>query len=140
LIAGGAVGVELRELVSVQVEPFKPDDPKRMELNGPAFRLANQAAQTMGLAIHELATNASKYGAFSASGGKLHISWRVEDETLIFVWRELVTRTRRRPVIRAGFGTEIIDRMLGGTFDAETERNFLPKGLECIFRISVSRI
>jgi len=140
LIAGGAVGVELKELITVQVEPFRPDDPKRLEINGPAFRLANQAAQTIGLAIHELATNASKYGAFSASGGKLHVSWKIEGEALVFVWQEFVSRARRKPVIRSGFGTEIIDRMLGGTFDAEIERNFLPKGLECIFRIPVARI
>src|SRR5690606_36524999 len=116
LIAGGAVGVELKELITVQVEPFRPDDPKRLEINGPAFRLANQAAQTIGLAIHELATNASKYGAFSASGGKLHVSWKIEGEALVFVWQEFVSRARRKPVIRSGFGTEIIDRMLGGTF------------------------
>lgn len=140
LIAGGAVGVELRELVSVQVEPFRPEDPKRLEISGPPFRLANQAAQTMGLAIHELATNAAKYGAFSTNGGKLHVSWKIENEALLFTWKESATRMRRRPAIRPGFGTEIIDRMLGGSFDAEIERNFLPGGLECVFRIPVSRI
>ena len=140
LIAGGAAGVELRELISVQVEPFRPEDPKRLELKGPTFRLANQAAQTIGLAIHELATNASKYGAFSTNTGSIHVSWKVEGETLIFVWQEHVHRVRRRPVTRRGFGTEIIERMLGGTFDAEIERNFHPKGLECIFRIPVARI
>lgn len=140
LIAGGAAGVELSELITVQVEPFRPDDPKRLDLKGPTFRLANQAAQTIGLAIHELATNASKYGAFSASGGSVHVSWKIEGEMLIFVWQERVHRVRRRPVTRRGFGTEIIERMLGGTFDAEIERNFHPKGLECIFRIPIARI
>src|SRR5690606_1005819 len=140
LIAGGAAGVELSELISVQVEPFRPEDPKRLEIKGPTFRLANQAAQTIGLAIHELATNASKYGAFSSGGGSIRVTWTVEGETLVFVWQETVPQARRRPITRRGFGTEIIERMLGGTFEAEIERNFHPKGLECIFRIPVARI
>lgn len=140
LIAGGAAGVELRELITVQVEPFRPEEAERLSLDGPTFRLANQAAQTIGLAIHELATNASKYGAFSSAGGSVHVSWTMDGERLVFIWREQVNRPRRKPVNRRGFGTEIIERMLGGSFEAEIERNFHPNGLECIFRIPVARI
>lgn len=140
LIEGGVAGVELRQLVSAQIEPFQPDDPERLELRGPLFRLSNQAAQTIGLAIHELATNASKYGAFSTNEGSLSVSWAIEGDMLMLRWAEDMHQLRRRLSPRRGFGTEIIERMVGGTLDAEIERNFLPRGLECIFRIPVARI
>jgi len=139
LIAGGASGVDLRELLIAQIEPFRPEDPKRLELSGPSVRLANQAAQTIGLAVHELATNAAKYGAFAARGGYLRVSWQIEEDVLVIIWREHLQRLRRRPVKR-GFGTEIIERMLGGTLDAEISRTFHRDGLECVFRIPADRI
>ena len=139
LIVGGAAGVELRELIQAQVEPFRPEDDKRLTLSGPPFRLANQAAQTIGMAIHELATNAAKYGAFATRAGRLSVTWSIEDDMLVLVWRERGARLRRRPV-KSGFGTEIVERMLGGTLDAEIERTFHRDGLECIFRIPKERI
>src|SRR5690606_18082789 len=139
LIAGGATGVELRELLMAQIEPFRPEDLKRLEISGPPFRLSNQAAQTIGLAVHELATNAAKYGAFGTRTGRLSVTWAIEGETLVITWREHLTLLRRRPM-RRGFGTEIIERMLGGTLDAEISRTFHRDGLECIFRIPADRI
>lgn len=139
LIAGGAAGVELSELLIAQIEPFRPDDPKRLVIDGPEFRLSNQAAQTLGLAIHELATNASKYGAFATATGRLKISWTVEDDFLTIIWREYVPRLRKR-AIRDGFGTEIVERMLGGTLDAKISRVFHHDGLECMFTTHVSRL
>ncbi|WPZ15053.1 sensor histidine kinase [Nitratireductor rhodophyticola] len=140
LIAGGAAGVELRELLAAQVDPFRPDSAERLKMTGPKFRLANQPAQTVGLAVHELATNASKYGAFSTSTGRLEISWKVKDDILTLTWREHVSKGRRRNVRRRGFGTEIIERMVGGTLDAEISRVFHRDGLECVFRIPVDRL
>lgn len=139
LIVGGAAGVELHELVHTQLEPFRPEDDERLILSGPPFRLANQAAQTIGMAVHELATNAAKYGAFASRTGRLSVTWSVEDDKLVLVWREHVTRLRRRP-IKPGFGTEIVDRMLGGTLDAEIDRTFHRDGMECVFRIPRQRI
>lgn len=138
LIAGAGAGVDLRELLEAQIEPFKPEDPKRLELSGPPFRLASQPAQTIGLAAHELATNASKYGAFSDPSGRLSLSWQVEGETLVLDWREHV-RLRRRPVKR-GFGTEVIERMMSGTLDAKISRTLNRDGLVCSFRIPVKQL
>src|SRR5690606_7301871 len=75
LIAGGVAGVELRSLVETQIEPFAPAGAVRLEIDGVPFRLSNQAAQTLGLALHELATNAAKYGAFATPAGRLKVSW-----------------------------------------------------------------
>lgn len=139
LIAGGAAGVELRELLLAQIEPFRPEDPKRLELSGPPFRLDNQAAQTVGLAIHELATNAAKYGAFASRTGRLTISWQFEDDTLVINWREQLS-VLGHPPGKSGFGTRIIERMLGGTLDAQISRTFHRDGLECVFRIPAQRV
>ncbi|MBX9463549.1 MAG: sensor histidine kinase [Aquamicrobium sp.] len=139
LIAGGAVGVELRELIEAQIEPFRPTDEERLEIKGTPFRLSNQAAQTLGLALHELATNASKYGAFATTAGRLTIQWKRNQGQLELLWREFVPRLRRRTVT-PGFGTEVIERMLGGTLDAQIERVIHPNGLECRFSIPIARL
>lgn len=140
LIAGGASGVDLKALVLAQIEPFRPEDARRLELSGPPFRLGNQAAQTLGVAVHELATNAAKYGAFSTRTGRLAVSWRVEEDRLIIVWREHVERAGRRRPAKRGFGTEIMERMLGGTLNASISRSFHRDGLECVFIIPVERL
>lgn len=139
LIAGGVAGVELRELLSVQIGPFRPSDASRLEIDGEPFRLSNQAAQTIGLALHELATNAAKYGAFASTSGRLKVTWTRAGDSLELVWREVVPRLRRRAVT-TGFGTEVIERMLGGTLDAEIERIFHRDGLECRFTMPVAKL
>ncbi len=139
LIAGGVAGVELRELIVAQLEPFRPGDEARVELGGPEYRLSNQAAQTLGLALHELATNASKYGAFTTSAGRLVVNWRRRGDRLEIVWREFVPRLRRRAEGR-GFGTEVIERMIGGALGADIERNLHSDGLECRFLLPLENL
>ena len=129
----------LRELIEAQIEPFRPTDLERLEIKGTPFRLSNQAAQTLGLALHELATNASKYGAFATPSGRLTIQWKRSQGQLELLWREFVPRLRRRTVT-PGFGTEVIERMLGGTLDAQIERVIHPNGLECRFTIPIARL
>lgn len=139
LIAGGVAGVELKALVEAQVEPFRPAGPERLKISGVPFRLSNQAAQTLGLALHELSTNAAKYGAFAWPDGRLEISWRRAGDRLVFHWREHVPRVRRRGDTR-GFGTEVIERMLGGALEAEIERTLHNDGLECRVSMPLERL
>jgi two-component sensor histidine kinase len=139
LIAGGAAGVELRALLTAQIEPFAPGMPDRVEMTGPIFLLANHAAQTIGLAVHEMATNAAKYGAFAVPLGRLAIRWRRDGDVLHLDWRENVPRLRKRQETR-GFGTEVIERMLQGTLDAEIVRTLHPDGIQYHFRIPLVRV
>ncbi|MBL0934537.1 MAG: sensor histidine kinase [Rhizobiaceae bacterium] len=139
LIAGGVAGVELRELLEAQIEPFRPGEASRLQIGGPRFRLSNQAAQTIGLAVHELATNASKYGAFSTSTGKLAVEWSIAEGMLSIDWRETVSKLEQREEGK-GFGTEVIERMLGGTLDAVIEREIEPDGLHCRFTMPVEKL
>jgi two-component sensor histidine kinase len=139
LIAGGVTGVEFRELLATQIEPFQPSDGERLEFSGPEVRLANQAAQMLGLGLHELATNAAKYGAFSVPEGRLKVHWQVREGIFDLVWREYVPRLRKR-VERRGFGTEVIERMLVGALDAEPQRILRRDGIEWHFVIPLERI
>lgn len=139
LIAGGVAGVELRELMKAQLEPFLPPEEERIEIAGPAFRLDNSAAQTLGLAAHELATNAAKYGAFSISAGRLRIAWRIDGDRLSLQWREYVPRLPPREET-PGFGTQVIERMLGGSLDAEITRTVHENGLEYSFVIPLAKL
>lgn len=139
LIAGGVAGIELRALVDAQIEPFRPNDGARIEISGAPFRLSHQAAQTLGLALHELSTNAAKYGAFAWPEGRLCIGWKRVGDRLEFLWRETVPRVRRRGETR-GFGTEVIERMMGGALEAEIERTLHNDGLECRFSMPLSRL
>lgn len=139
LITGSVVGVEFGELLRVQVEPFRPADEARLTMQGPKFRLSLQAAQTLGLAIHELATNAAKYGAFSTPSGKLSVTWERAGDDLAIVWREKTAKAPK-PSDKVGFGTQLIDRTLSGALGATIERTYHPDGLECRITLPVAKL
>lgn len=139
LIAGGAAGVELRALLTAHLEPFAPAMPDRVSMRGLPFTLSNHAAQTIGLAAHEMATNAAKYGAFSVPGGRLDIEWRRDGDDLVLEWKETAYGLPERQQV-PGFGTEVIERMLKGTLDARIERVLEPQGMRYRFTIPVARV
>jgi len=139
LIAGSVAGVELGELLKVQIEPFGPGDLTRLRFDGPAFKLSLQAAQTLGLAIHEMATNAAKYGAFSTPRGKLDVKWSIVGDDVVLVWRERLPSFEPTEQ-KTGFGTQLIDRTLGGALGARIERIYHPNGLECRIEIPADKL
>lgn len=139
LLAHGVAGVDLRELVTNQLDPFCPVDGKRVTISGPPLRLNAQSAQILGMAAHELATNAVKYGAFAREGGKLDISWTANPDRLLFRWHE----TGYRPnsdTVRRGFGTTVIENMVGRSLGAEVERTLYDDGFAWDFRIPLQGI
>jgi two-component sensor histidine kinase len=139
LIEGGVAGVELKALLCAQIEPFRPEDDSRLTLDGPLVRLSNQAAQTMGLAFHEMATNAAKYGAFAGRTGRLSVTWTLTPDEIELIWRETVDKPIEGRRER-GFGTEVIERMVGGTLDAEIERTLHADGIEYRFKIPREKV
>lgn len=124
--------VELGELVRSQLAHFDDLIGTRIDLRGPALRVSAAAAQTIGMTMHELATNAGKYGALSNGAGRLEIEWNLRpgEPAAIFTisWREsggpLVAAPARR-----GFGSTVISRMAGESLDAKVELKFDPEGL-----------
>ena len=92
------------------------------------------------MAVHELATNAVKYGAFHKDGGSLALSWeRRADGALHFDWRETVPAFSP-PTDRRGFGTTVLESMVGRSLGAEVNRIVHPDGLEWVFDIPAASI
>ncbi len=116
------------EVVTEALAPFC--GPDRCTVEGPTLMLPPSTAVAMALATHELATNASKYGALSNERGHVTVRWTVGEDRLIFVWSEeggpLVA-----PVSRAGFGTKLIKRTLAAELKGKAELKFAPTGLVC---------
>ncbi|HEV7318148.1 MAG TPA: sensor histidine kinase [Ensifer sp.] len=139
MIANAAQGVDFRELAQNQLQPFVPDDPKRVILSGPPLRLDTQIAQTLGMALHELATNATKYGALANTSGVVKLSWSIEDDGIAIRWREEGADLSGKPSdpVRKGFGTLVLERMLGMALKASLERVMHADGIE--WRISIPR-
>src|SRR5262249_50070561 len=79
LVNSGWQGVDLNKLVRSQLAPFVELDRSQIELDGPGFMIQPSAAQTLGMALHELATNSIKYGALSSASGCISIKWGLKD-------------------------------------------------------------
>jgi two-component sensor histidine kinase/sensor domain CHASE-containing protein len=134
LLANGLAGVDLRELFTSQIDPFCPIDSGRVSLRGERFRLNTHAAPILGMAAHELATNAVKYGALSREDGTLEVSWARRGERVELVWREHVSGLTDRAEHR-GFGTTVIENMVGSSLQAEVTRTLHADGIEWRFDI-----
>lgn len=106
----------------------------RFEISGPDVNLAPKQALAIAMALHELNTNAVKYGALSVDRGKVEVAWEVRDgDTLALNWREVGGPPVEPPAAR-GFGTLMIERVLASDLDGEVSMDFLPAGLHCAVR------
>lgn len=126
-------GAKVRDLFEKQLNSFADCTSERTVIKGPSITLRPQAAQMLGLAIHELGTNAAKYGALSEPSGRLEIAWSVPESAesgarLVIDWIERVTRPVSQPA-REGFGLMVITDMVASTLDAEVTIQFAPEGL-----------
>ena len=100
----------------------------RLAVHGPKLRLNAAAAQAIGLASHELATNAGKYGALSVDAGRVDVRWRLEGVTFVMSWTE-----RNGPPVsppeRRGFGSTVVDSMAKLSVGGKVELDYAPSGL-----------
>jgi PAS domain S-box-containing protein len=114
---------------------------QRLDLSGPDVRLGPNAAVTLTMAFHELATNAAKYGALSVGTGKVEVHWRADDvaapSEIEITWRELGGPAVRVPA-RKGFGTRFLERGLAREFDGIVVLEFAPGGVCCRMRMPLS--
>jgi PAS domain S-box-containing protein len=122
----------LRELLLLELVPYGSEESKRFIIEGPEITVNPKAALALGLAFHELATNAAKYGALAKPTGQVRVEWDVlrssEPSTLRLKW----TETGGPPVKksgRKGFGSIVIERGLSLDLDAEVHADFGPGGL-----------
>ena len=137
-------GASLSELVRSQLGHYLDrEGGSQVSLEGPSLLLKPEAAQSLGLAIHELATNAAKYGALSVPVGRVGISWRLlpvsEGRGIEIRWVETggpsVTAPERR-----GFGSLVIERNLVRSLEAEIDLEFPPEGVRCRMLIPATNV
>lgn len=127
--------VSIEELLGQQVAPF---DAQRFSLSGPSIKLNPQQTLSLGMVIHELATNAAKYGSLGEQSGKVDIEWSLRDQTLGFNWKEVDGPPLVEPK-HVGFGLSLvkgeIEYRLGGT----AETFFDPGGLRVRIVVPLDR-
>ncbi len=144
LVHEGWRGAPLAELVRQQLAPFAGPQSARLAISGPDVILTTEAAQAIGLALHELATNAIKYGALANATGKVTISWTFETDpdgapALRLSWIEdggpPVT-----PPSRKGFGHVVIERMVAQALNGGVIMDFAPRGLRWVLSIPAASL
>jgi len=127
------VGADVVKLVEEEIAPYRTND-GRISATGPPLNVPPDKAQTVALIIHELATNAAKYGALSQPSGKLEIHWSLEDDFLIVRWIENGGPPVSAPATK-GFGTKIIGASLHSQHGEAAEFDWRPEGLRCTIKL-----
>jgi two-component sensor histidine kinase len=121
-------GVGIAELVRAQLAHFSDLIGSRITVHGPALRLKAASAQATGLALHELATNAGKYGALSNDTGRVAVLWQTEGDVFYMSWTERggppVSAPKRR-----GFGTIVMDDMAARSVAGKVDLDYAPAGV-----------
>jgi len=120
--------VAMQDLLLAAVEAHMTREPDNFSFDGPTVFLKPRGALALGLAAHELATNAVKYGALSVPEGRVDVGWRVEDGHLDWSWAEH-GGPEVTPPSQRGFGTTLLERSLAHELNARVEIGFLPTGL-----------
>jgi PAS domain S-box-containing protein len=132
-------GADLRRIVAAALKPFREtDDESRINVEGPALYLAPKIALAFTMALHELATNATKYGALS-QGGQVDVNWRIEGDRLLFRWRESGGPPVAEPT-RKGFGSRLIERSLASELGATVRIEYPTQGVICTIEAPTAQL
>jgi two-component sensor histidine kinase len=126
-------GAALADLVRMQLQPFLPEGFDPVTVTGPHLILTPKAAEQIGLALHELATNSAKYGALSVPEGRVDVSWNVTANggtgpTLSLSWRERGGPPVQSPE-RMGFGRKVLEAVAPSSLNGKARLEFAPDGL-----------
>jgi two-component sensor histidine kinase len=127
-------GALLHNVVEMAIAAYRAPGNDRFEIDGPSIWLSSKHALALAMALHELATNALKYGSLSNDTGRVRLEWERADvngsECLQMSWTE-VGGPAVRPPSRRGFGSRLIERGLKQDLGGEVEVSFMPSGLRC---------
>ena len=127
----------IEAVVAAELAPYTRGGEDVLDMAGPPVELAPNDALSLGLALHELATNASKYGALSVAGGRVSVRWSLAEENLAQIdWRESggPEVAPRRP---RGFGTDLIEKIVAHELRNPVELVFAPEGVRCSLKVPV---
>jgi two-component sensor histidine kinase len=125
-------GADLASLVDEELEPYRAGE--RVAIDGPSVGIKPTVAQNFALAIHELATNAAKYGALSSPSGQLSVSWTVAGDELLLDWRETNGPSVVKPA-RRGFGSKVIEASVTSQLGGKIDYRWPESGLVVSIRI-----
>jgi two-component sensor histidine kinase len=143
LVKNAWTGADIEDLVRSQLAHFEDLIGRRIELQGPQLFVSAHAAQTIGMALHELATNAGKYGALASEDGHVAISWGMQHgesgEAFIMTWRERCAHPIAAPSKR-GFGSTVICEMTGRSLGATVDLDFPVTGLTWRLKCSAGEV
>lgn len=132
----GNLGVDLEELIAEELLSHAPADDRQIAISGPSIRIGDRAAEALGLAIHELATNAVKYGAFANPQGRVSVRWTLRqvggERRLHLEWTEDTVPVIDPNPKHVGFGREFLERGLPFELGADTALEFRPGGLRFV--------
>jgi two-component sensor histidine kinase/PAS domain-containing protein len=126
-------GADLGDVVASAMAPFEGVQKPQIRREGPPARLTAQRALALSLALHELATNAAKYGALSVPEGRVAVCWNVSGDQLTLSWIEEGGPRVTAPS-RFGFGTRLLERSLARELNGEVTIAFEPQGVRCEIR------
>lgn len=124
-------GATLRAVAEEELAPFRGAGTAEIRLEGPDILLPMDRVQPLSMALHELLTNAAKYGALGEAGGRLELHWSLRGGEVHIVWRELAGRPLPGLPNHAGFGTRLIDSIFEDQLGGRVTRHWLPTGLVC---------
>ncbi|MCY1363103.1 Blue-light-activated histidine kinase [compost metagenome] len=131
---------DLRESVADTVRPHAGGE-NRFQIGGPSIRLSPSAALAVAMALHELSTNAAKYGALTSESGRILIAWQIQgdgaDRQLVLRWQESGGPPVVQPT-RKGFGSLLIERALASELRGEVRVGYETSGLECTIIAPIS--
>lgn len=135
LTRDGWRGASLEELALTELRPYSGSAADRVQMSGPTVWLSPNTAVALGMALHELTTNAVKHGALSVDDGQILMEWRVESlpgnlEKVSLVWRESGGPPVAPPT-RRGFGSRLIVGGLAHQLQGEVDLDFPPDGVVC---------
>ncbi|MBA4044613.1 MAG: histidine kinase [Erythrobacter sp.] len=134
----------IRAVIEAELQHFRVALGDAILLEGPELELAPNDALSFGLAVHELATNAAKYGALSVATGQVRIRWqRGEDPAAETEWAEVEWQETGGPPVpterRRGFGTELIEKVVAHELRQPVTLDFAPTGVRCVLRVPIRR-
>jgi PAS domain S-box-containing protein len=121
---------DLQDVVQAALKPHQAPGRERFEISGPRLRLWPKSAVAVSMALHELCTNAIKYGALSVDSGRVAISWAVDGDRFRLQWQER-GGPKVAPPTRKGFGSRLIERGLAAELRGEARLDYPPEGVVC---------
>jgi two-component sensor histidine kinase len=127
-------GADLRTLAMEELSPYGRREDLKTELSGPEIMLDQNAAQAFSMTLHELATNAAKYGALSVAGGRVTLAWSRREDGIDVCWTECGGPQVQAPSKR-GVGTKVMESMIQGQLKGVMAFDWRQTGLVCEFSL-----